>query len=1075
MTLSEICIQRPVFTSMMALALVLFGLIALDRLPVRELPDIDPPIVNVTTIYPGANARIVEAELTERLEEVINGVEGIKEMTSESREQLSSITVEFDLSRDIDLAAQDVRDRVSRVRGQLPDDAEDPVVAKQDSNARPMLWVALYSERLNPRELSALADRTLKEALQTVTGVSSVIIGGEKRFAIRIRLDSARMAAHGITVLDIEEVLRAENVELPSGAVENLSRELSIQTLGELKTPEEFNQLVLRREADRVIRLRDVGLAEIGVEDEKAQARYNSDSAVGLGIVRQSRANTIEVAQGVKAEVERLKPTLPEGVEVYIAYDESIFIEDSIREVWRTLAIAFMLVVLTIFIFLRNFRSTFVPAVTIPVAIIASFAVLWIFGYSINILTMLALVLAIGLVVDDSIVVLENIYRHIENGMKPFDAAIRGMKEITFAVIATTVSLVAVFMPLAFQTTITGRLFIEFAFALAGAVIISSFIALTLTPMLCARILKRSATEPAQQSSFFARTEAIFERLSRWYAKGLNSAFKRRKVTVIIAGVLFLITGLLYSRLDQEFLPEEDKGRLFSLAIAPEGSSWEYTDRMVRKMEAIVQEIPEVGGYFSAVALPFGGPGLANQGLMFIRFNPDRARRVQDIMAGPQGLSARFITEVEGALALAIMPKAIGGGFSQPFQLILQHPDLERLNEVARAVVQDLQASGLLNNVRTTFELNKPEVRLEILRERASTLGVSVRDIARTLQILFGGQDLSKVKQDGQEFDVIVQLERENRLTPEELQSVYVRNNRGQLVQLSNLVDMEIAAGPRAINRYNRQRSATIEGTPQGMVIGNVVTLVEERLKDIVPDDFQIEWTGEVEDLKDSQAQRWIVLLLAMIIVYMVLAAQFESLVHPLTVMLTIPLGALGALLGLGALSVVNAIGSGMYGWANYAPDPPAIAGILSAIIPRVPAMTINLFSLIGMLLLFGMVTKNSILLVEFANRAMAEGKNGFDAMRQAASIRFRPILMTSIATMAGILPIAIGFGAGAESRRAMGVAIVSGMGVSTVLTLFLVPVAYTLFQDARERVRGDTHEDVVNSDESGEKNVFES
>ena len=1062
MTLSEICIQRPVLTSMLSLALVVFGLVALERLPVRELPDIDPPIVNVTTIYPGANARIVEAELTEKLEEVINGVEGIKEMTSESREQLSSITVEFDLSRDIDLAAQDVRDRVSRVRGDLPDDAEDPIVAKQDSNARPMLWVALFSNRLNPQDLSALADRYMKEALQTVSGVSSIIIGGEKRFAIRIRLDSEKMAAHGVTVLDIERVLRAENVELPSGSVENLSRELTIQTLGELKTPDEFNQLVLRRNGDRTVRLSDVGLAEVGVEDEKAQARYNSETAVGLGIVRQSRANTISVARGVKDEVERLKSGLPEGVEVFIAYDESVFIEDSIVEVWRTLIIAFILVVLTIFVFLRNPRSTFVPVVTIPVSIIASFAVLWIMGYSVNILTMLALVLAIGLVVDDSIVVLENIYRHIEDGMKPFNAAVLGMKEITFAVIATTVSLVAVFLPLAFQTTITGRLFIEFAFALAGAVIISSFIALTLTPMLCARILKKSAKQDPSRRSFFNYTEAIYDKALSWYQKNLNLALNHRRISVAIALFLFLLTGFLYSRLDQEFLPEEDKGRLFNLAIAPEGATAEYTDRMVKKMEAIVKEIPEVGGYFSAVALPFGGPGLANQGLMFIRFKEERDRRLQDIMAGPQGISARFITEVEGALALAIMPKAIGGGFAQPFQLILQHPDLEKLNTVAIDVVKDLQSSGLLSNVRTTFEINKPEIQLEILRERASALNVSVRDIASTLQILFGGQDLSKVKRDGQEFDVIVQLDRENRLTPDHLRSIYVRSSSGELVQLSNLINLQTTAGPRAINRYNRNRSATIEGTPQGMVIGNVVELVEERLEEIVPADFQIAWTGEVEDLKDSQGQRWVVLALAMIFVYMVLAAQFESLVHPFTVMLTIPLGALGALLGLGFLSAVNALGSGMYGWANFSPDPPAIAGILSAIIPRVPAMTINLFSLIGMLLLFGMVTKNSILLVEFANRAVKEGKDGFEAMKQAAAIRFRPILMTSFATIAGILPIAIGSGAGAESRRAMGVAIVAGMGVSTLLTLFLVPVVYTLFQDARDRARKDNTDQTI-------------
>ena len=1055
MKLSEVSIQRPVLATMMNLALILFGLVALTRLPVRELPDIDPPVVSVLTVYPGANAAVVETEVTEKLEEAINSIEGIKELTSESREQVSSITVQFDLSREIEAAAQDVRDRVARVRGDLPDDIDEPVVSKQDADANPVMWIALFSEQHSTLELSTIAENLLKDRLQTVKGVSSVIIGGQKRFAIRIRLDAEKMAAHQVSVTDVEAALKTQNLELPSGRVEGREREMTIQTLGEMKTPEEFNRLVIRQDGGSLVRLQDIGRAEIGVEDERAIARYISKPAVGLGVVRQSKANVIEVARGVKKEIEKLTPLLPAGVQTLVPYDESIFVEESIHEVWVTLGIAFALVVLTIFVFLRNIRSTLIPCVTIPVSVIGTYMVLSIMGYSINILTMLALVLAIGIVVDDSIVVLENIYRHIEDGMKPMDAAYQGMKEISFAVIATTLSLVAVFIPLAFQTTVTGRLFVEFAIALAGSVIISSFVALTLTPTMSARILR--PMHEVKHGRLFNFFERALDHFQSHYEKMLRRTLRHRTISVLAGLAIFGATAWIYTQLDKEFLPEEDKGRLLTFMITPEGSTSEYTDRMMQRVETIVRNTPEVDGYFSAIALGREGPGSVNEGFMFIRLKEDRDRGVTDVVGGPRGLGATMVGTVEGALAFPIIPKAISRGFGQSFQLVLQESDLDRLNQLSQEIVGKLQVGGLLGNVRSSYEVTKPELRVRIDRDRAGVLGVSVQNISRTLQVLFGGTDLSQFKVGGKEYDVIAQLERESRLNPADLDRLYVRSDRGQLVQLSNLVSYEEGAGPTAINHFNRFRASTIEGTPVAATLGTVVEQVEQMLARDYPG-LRYAWAGETSDLKESGQGFIFVILLALIVVYMVLASQFESLLHPLTIMLTLPIAAFGAFGALWALSGINDLGTGFYAWANYAPNPPDIAKTLSHIVPRIPGMNINLFSQIGIVLLIGMATKNSILLVEFANQQRSKGKNAMDAMIDAGLIRFRPILMTSFSTILGILPIAIGWGAGGESRRPMGVAAVGGLLTSTFLTLLLIPVAYTLFADLAAWLRGHRH-----------------
>jgi multidrug efflux pump len=1038
MRLPQISIQRPVLATMMSLALCLFGAISLTQLPIRELPDIDPPIINVTTVYPGANAAVVESEITERLEEAINNVTGIKTLSSESREQVSNITIEFNLSRDIDIAAQDVRDRVSRVRGRLPENIDEPVISKQDSDARPIIWVGMSSDRFTPLEMTDLAEKQIKNRLQTVEGVSSIYIGGEQRFAIRLWLDSEKMAAHQVTVLDVQQALREQNVELPSGRIENWDREMTIQTQGELKTVEAFNRLVIRQDRDRFVRLRDIGRAAEGVENERTGARNNGKPCIFLGVVKQSKANSVAVSHGIRRQLELIRPTLPEGIEMVVNYDESTFVEDSIQEVWFTLGFAFLLVVGVIYLFLHNGRATLVPAVAIPVSIVASFAVMQFMGYSINILTLLALVLSIGIVVDDAIVVLENIHRHIEEGLSPMEAALSGMKEITFAVIATTVALVAVFVPLAFQTSTTGRLFVEFAIAIVAAVVVSTFVALSLAPMMASRILRPMVREKKGMTGAF---EGFMQVLSRGYTDILHWILGRALAIrcMLLAGLavaLLVASYLLYTHLEGDFLPEEDKGRLLCFVIAPEGSTSEYTNRMLLQMEEILSEVPEVEIYGSLVAPGFSGPGMANNGIVFVHLKHERERSVQEMVNAPDGLRNRFFTEVEGAIAIPNIPKTINRSFRSPFQVVIQSPDLDQLDGFVSQFVNQLRQSGFIQNVQSSFEMNKPELGLDIDRDRASALGVSIQDISRTLQILFGGLDISQIKRDGKEYDVIAQLERTSRLTPEQMDRIYVRNQDGRLIQLSSIVQRKVVVAANKIERYNRIRSATISGTPVGVTMGTAVDRVRAMLDEQLPDGFMYDWSGESRDLQDTGKEIYWVLILSLVIVYMVLASQFESLLHPFTVMLTVPLAAVGA---LGLLWLIGALGQAQW-------------------IPRVPAMNVNLFSQIGMVLLVGMVTKNGILLVEFANQLREGGMSVRDAMIRSGSVRLRPILMTAISTISGILPIAIGFGAGAESRRPMGVVVVGGMLTSTFLTLFVIPLVYTLSADVSSLLFGSRH-----------------
>lgn len=1043
----EICIHRPIMTSMMSLALIIFGIIGLSKLPVRELPDVDPPIVSVTTIYPGASAEVVESEVTEILEDAIASSESIKILSSSSREETSSITIEFLLNRDVDLAAQDVRDRVAHVRGDLPDDADEPIVRKQDSSGGAIIWASLISEVLTPQELTRVADDVLKDRLQSLPGVSSVIIAGEKRFTIRIRLDAERMAARKVTVIDIQTALREQNVELPAGRVENLQREMTIQMRGQLRTVEEFNRLIIRQDGANVVRLLDVGYAEVGVEDERGIARESGQPTVGLGIVRQSKANTIDISRRVWETLEKLEDTLPGEIRIHNSYDESDYIKVAVKEVFQTLGIALVLVVLTIFVFLRNIRATVLPALSIPVSIFATFGALYMFGFSINLFTLLALVLAIGIVVDDAIVVLENMHRHIEAGMTAFDAAIVTMKEIAFAIVTITMSLIAVFTPLAFITGVAGRLLVEFAAALVISVIISAFVALTLSPSAGARILQPVGNE--DHGRIFRFFERGFGKVNNIYERVLGWSLNHRKSIAAIALTSLGMSYYFFTQLDREFMPSDDKGWFMLFQIAPQGSTPEYSDRMLRQVEEIVADIPNIRNKFTAVALPFDGAGDATSGLAFINMEKGDRPSVHDVVNGPHGLGNRVFNEVEGALVFPVLPKAVQVGFGQQsFALVLSHSDLETLNLYVEDLMAQLRTEGLVANVRSTVELTKPELRVSVDRDRAGVLGVSIEAISRTLQILFGGQDLSEIKLGGKEYEVIAQMQRERRLTPSDLERLFIRSNTGELVQLSNVVNFDTGAGPNKIERFQRLRSMTIEGTPAGIPLGTAVARTETILHETMPPNFSFDWKGEARNLRETSGEFYFFTGLAILVVFMVLAAQFESLLHPFTVMLALPLAFVGAFGLLYGLNWIDFAGNMLHGWVNYAPEHPPWAETLQRFVPRIPSMTLNMFSQVGLVILIGLVTKNSILLVEFANQRMRDGLTAREAMFKAGMIRFRPILMTSLATIAGILPIAIGFGDSAEGRRPLGVVAVGGLATSTLLTLVVIPVFYTLFDD---------------------------
>jgi multidrug efflux pump len=928
-------------------------------------------------------------------------------LTSSSREQGSVITIEFELNRNVDEATNDVRDRVSRIRGRLPQEIEDPVISKVDVNAQAIVWLALSSDRHSGLELTDIADRILKERIQRLAGVGSVMIGGERRYAMRIWLDPLRMAAHGLTTQDVEAAVRRENAEIPGGRVEGAEREFSVRTRGELSRPEEFGAIIVAQKEDRIVRLRDVAEVNVGAEDERTVARYNGQTAVGLGIVKQSRASTVDVAAEVRGVLDELRTLLPAGMRLDVAYDSSTFITESIDEVQETLLIAMVLVMLVVLAFLKSFRATAIPSVAIPISIIGAFAAAYFAGFTINILTLLALVLAIGMVVDDAIVVLENIYRHMEMGKSRWQAAIDGSKEIGFAVVATTISLVAVFIPLAFLTGSVGRLFNEFGISLAVAILISGFVALTLTPMLSSKILRplHHASNSWASRSF----DAFFDRIDAIYRRILAGALRRKGWMIGIAGLTVVFSALLFKLMPSELVPVEDRNIGFGIILAPEGATLQYTDKYMREVERRLMALPERAGLFTAIGLSFGGPGTPTNGVLFLRLKPrgERDKTQQQII---QELFPQLIS-IPGVLAFVINPPSLGGSFSSSaVEYVVQGEDYDELNQAVGTMMGEARKLGYLINLDTDLRLNKPQLDLTVDRERAAGLGASLTDVGTTLETFLGGRVVTNFKRGTKQYDVILQMKPSARSTPDAIRDIYIRGTNG-LVQLANVVRVEETLSPKELNHYNRVRSAKLTANlVPGVTLGQALDDLDRIAADKLPAGMKREYAGQSLEYKTSSSALYFMFLLAIVFIYLVLAAQFESWIHPLTILLSVPLAVFGALLTL-----------------------------------FIFRESLNIFSQIGLIMLIGLVTKNAILIVEFSNQLRERGQAVFDAVLQAAAIRLRPILMTSFSTMFGILPIAIGLGAGAESRRPLGLAVVGGVFFSTFLTLLLVPALYTM------------------------------
>jgi multidrug efflux pump len=1016
--LSQRSIERPVLATVMSLVIVLAGLVAVGRLEYREYPDVDPPVVTVTTVLPGAAPDVVETSVTQPLEDELIGIAGIKHLSSMSSEQVSQITVEFELSQDVDLAANDVRDRVARVRGNLPDDVDEPVVSKTDADASPIMWFALSGKGFDQVRISTIAETQLKDRFSKLPGVAEVIIAGERRYAMRIWLDNNRLTAQGLTVADVADALRRQNVDLPSGRVESEDTEFTVRTLGELTTPEEYEALIVATVKGQQIALRDVARVEIGPEDDRKMVRFNGRPGVGLGIVKQSNANTLDVADAVQAEAALVRPMLPEGVQLEVAFDSSRFIQQSLDDVRDTIIEAIVLVVIVIYLFLRSLRATIVPAVAIPVSVIGTFAVLYFLGFSINTLTLMGLTLAIGLVVDDAIVVLENVSRWVEGGTPPFEAARRGMDQIAFAVIAATVSTVAVFLPLAFLTNATGRLFREFGIAIAAAVVISGFVALTLAPMLCARVLRAHPAEGAVKQ-WLARA---FDRLGIWYDRVLGWSVAHRGM-VLALGAAWVVLGLwLLGSIPREFITTADRSAFITMTRAPEGSTIAYTSRYQRQVEQIILAQPEVARSFSVVALGIGAPGRVNEGALFTSLRPRNERRrsqqeIVDALRGP-------LFAVPGIMAFAInMPAIRGGVGATPIDLEIQGPSYPELARYADDIVAKARAVPGLVNLQTDLVINKPQLEVKIDRSRAADLGVSVRDIATTLQILLGGRDLSTFKLSGETYDVMVRLAAAERSSPRDLYLLNVRGRGGELISLGSLVHVQESVAARGLPHFDRQRSARVQASlAGGATLGAGLEAITKIAREVLPagQGYHVSYAGESEDFFTSSQALAFAYALAVVIVFLVLAGQFESFLDPVTILVAVALSFTGALVGL-----------------------LAVGG------------TLNLFSQIGLVMLVGLVTKNSILIVEFANQLTAEGRGLVEATIEAAHTRFRPILMTAVSTIVGILPVAAGVGEGGEARAPLGVAVVGGMLFSTVLSLVVVPAVHIGLGTLRARIRG--------------------
>jgi multidrug efflux pump len=1014
MSLSSLSIRRPVLATVFSIVIVLFGVISFNYLPVREYPAVDPPIVTVSTSYIGANAGVIESQITEPLEEQINGIAGIKNLTSVSREGRSTVTVEFDLDVDLETATNDVRSRVSRAVRNLPPDTEPPVVSKADADARPILFFNIKSDSRNLLQLSDIATNYFKERVQTIPGVSSVQIWGDKTYAMRLWLDPMKLAAYNLTPLDVQRALINENVELPSGRIEGNYTELTVRTMGRMTSVDEFNNLIIKQTNGSPIKLQDVGRAELGPLNERTILKRDGVPMVGVVLIPQPGANQIEIADEFYKRAESIKKDLPADIETSIGFDSTEYVRASINEVKQTIFIAFLLVIGIIFFFLRDWRTTFIPVIVIPISLIGSFFVMYVAGFSINVLTLLAIVLAIGLVVDDAIVVLENIYTKIEAGQQPIIAGILGSKEIFFAVIATSAALVSVFMPILFLGGITGRLFREFGVVIAGSVIISSFVALTLTPMLSTKMLKRRE----QHNWFYNKTEPFFKGMNRVYKNSLatfmNSRWWAIAIIVFSGGTIYLFLNTL----PKEIAPLEDRSRVRMFAQAPEGASFEYMDRYMDELVHMVQDsIPETKSIISVTSPGFGASSSVNTGFAFsiLKDREDRIRSQSEVADD----MTMLVKNLNGAQTFVSQEQSIGssrGGL--PVQYVLQNQDFEKLKEVIPAFLEGVRENGTFTYQDVDLKFNKPELQVQIDRDRAQALGVSVLDIAQTLQLSLSGQRFDFFVMNGKQYQVIGQVSRANRNAPVDLRSLYVRNRDGQLIQLDNLVKVEEESSPPQLYRFNRYASATISGAlVPGKTIADGIDAMDEVAAKVLDNSFSTSLSGASRDYVESSSSLWFIFALALVLIYLVLSAQFESFRDPLTIMLTVPLALAGALVSMWYFSE-----------------------------------TLNIFSQIGMIMLIGLVTKNGILIVEFANQRQRQGLSIKEAILDASAARFRPILMTSISTVLGILPIALALGAGAESRTSMGIAVIGGLIIGSLLTLYVIPAMYTYLSPVKSK-----------------------
>ncbi len=1010
MSLSSVSINRPVLATVFAIVILLFGVVGLTFLGIREFPSVDPPIISVSTSYPGANSDVIETQITEPLEQSINGIQGIRSLTSVSRQGQSDITVEFELSVDMETAANDTRDKVSQALRMLPRDCDPPVVAKADADANPILQLTVQSDKRSLLELSEIAELTLKEQLQTISGVSAVGIWGQKRYAMRLYLDPVKLAGYQLTPLDVRNAVTRENVELPSGSIEGNTTQLTIRTLGLMSTPKEFNDLIIKQTGDQIVRFQDIGRAELGPEDIRGILKQDGVPMVSDVIIPQPGSNQIDIVDEVYKRLEYIKKDLPEDVTVKVAFDNTQFIRNSIKEVKDTIYIAFALVVIIIYFFLRSWRATLIPILVIPVSLIGAFFIMYLAGYSINVLTLLAIVLAIGIVVDDAIVVMENIYVKVENGLPPMQAGLEGSKEIYFAIIATTITLIAVFFPIVFLQGITGRLFREFAIVMAGAVGISAFLALSLTPMVSTKMLRHET----KHSWFYRKTDRFFNNLNDWYKGALATFLNHRNVTFAILIAAFGLIIFLWKNIPAEMAPLEDRSQISVNTIAQEGSTYEFNlDYIDDISKTITDLVPEKDGIMSMVR---GGGGFVRVTLV----NPKDRERTQQQIADVLGVALRTKTK---ARSMVMQQSTFGGRRAGlPIQYVLQATSIDKLRKVLPAYMAKVMEDPMFQMADVNLKFTKPELRIHIDREKASNLGVSTTNIGQTLQLALSGQRFGYFFMNGKQYQILGDLARGDRNKPLDLKSLYVRNNYGNMIQFDNLVTLTEETAPPQLNRYNRFVSATISaGLAKGKTISQGLDEMDKISKEVLDDTFRTALAGDSKDFKESSSSLMFAFMLAIVLIFLVLAAQFESFKDPFIVMMTVPLALTGALLFMWYFNV-----------------------------------TMNIFSQIGIIMLIGLVTKNGILIVEFANQRKQSGMSKMDAIKYAAASRFRPILMTSLATILGIMPLALGLGEGAQSRVSMGIAVVGGMVFSTFLTLFVVPAIYSFISSETKKIENE-------------------